>query len=82
MTFQHHDQIAGTLDLVKGQGLISEYLVSWRGRDGRLEPKVVVWSEAGTRPDTVRGKLIRSLLGLVPSRQILIVDDDDALRPG
>jgi hypothetical protein len=82
VTFQHHDRIAGTLDLVKGQGLISEYLVSWRGHGGRLEPKVVAWSEAGTRPDTVRGKLIWSLLGLVPSKRILVVDDNDGLRPG
>ena len=76
MAFQHHDEIAGTLDRVKDQGLISEYLVSWRGRGGDLEPKLVVWSAAGTTPDRVRSSLVRSLVGLVPSTRILIVADE------
>ncbi len=78
MTFQHHDRIAGRLDRAKGQGLISEYLVSWRGRGGELKPRVVAWREAGAPRETVRGRLVRSLFGLVPSRRILVVDDAEA----
>jgi hypothetical protein len=77
VTLQHYARIAGRLDRAKGRGLISEYLVSWRGHGGRLTPKVVVWSETGARTQ-VRSELVRSLLGLVPSRQILIVDDQGA----
>lgn len=75
MTLRHHDRIADRLDRVKGQGLISEYLVSWRGHGGRLTPKVVVWSVAGASA-RVRSKLARALAGLVPSTRILIVDDE------
>lgn len=75
MSFSNYDRIAGTLDRAKGQGLISEYLVSWRGRGGRLKPKVTVWRDAGATPGTLRDKLAKSLFGLVPPTHILVVDD-------
>ena len=70
---ENHDDIASVLDEVRGRGLISEYLVSWRGREGRLTPSVTVWSEGESA--VLKGALRRSLLGLVPARQILVVDD-------
>ena len=75
MTFPHHDEIAGTLDRAKGQGLISEYLVSWRGQGGRLTPKVTVWRDRRAAAGKVRDRLAQSLFGLVPSGRILVVDD-------
>ncbi len=75
MSLSHYDQIAGMLDRAKGQGLISEYLVSWRGRGGRLKPKVTVWRDTGAAPSKLRDKLAAALFGLVPSTSILIVDD-------
>jgi hypothetical protein len=75
MAFLDHDEIAGRLDRAKGQGLISEYLVSWRGRGDRLEPKVTVWREAGAMSTKLRDNLARSLAGLVPSGCILVLDD-------
>ncbi len=76
MAFPHYDKIAGTLDRAKGQGLISEYLVSWRGRGGRLTPKVTVWRKAGAASHKLRDRLAESLLGLVPSGRIRVVDDN------
>lgn len=77
MAFPHYDKIAGTLDRAKGQGLISEYLVSWRGRGGRLKPKVTVWRQTtGAASYKLRDKLAESLFGVVPSGRILVVDDN------
>ncbi len=78
MAFDHQEQIAATLDLAKVQGLISEYLVSWRGAAGFLEPRVVVWSEPGAITDKLRGKLARQLFHLVPSENILVIDGAQA----
>lgn len=78
MVFPNRNQIARMLELVKGEGIISDYFVSWRGRGGRLEPKVAVWSQAGAAADRARGKVVRSLAGLVPRERIVVVDEDAA----
>ena len=75
MAFLDYDKIAGRLDRAKGQGLISDYLVSWRGRAGRLKPKVTVWRNACAASSQLRDRLTQSLFGLVPAARILILDD-------
>lgn len=70
-----HQEIANALDEARHQGLISDYFVSWRGRDGRLEPKIAIWSDAESSAERVRDEILRSLLGLVPSRGIIVLDD-------
>ncbi len=79
MAFRDRHKIAGRLARAKGRGLISDYLVSWRGRGGRLEPKVTVWRDAGVMSGELRDRLVRSLAGLVRSGHILVLDDP--LRP-
>lgn len=77
-----HREIANVLDEVRDQGLISDYLVSWRGRDGRLEPKVAVWSDAESPAERVRDEILQSLLGLVPSRGIIVLDNSAVAPDG
>ncbi len=77
MAFPDYDKIAVTLDRAKCQGLISEYLVSWRGRAGRLKPRVTVWRRAGgAASHKLRDNLAQSLFGLVPPARILVMDDN------
>jgi hypothetical protein len=69
-----HDEIVRFLEVIKKKGLISEYLVSWNGRDGRLTPKVTVWRTENTLPvHRVRGTIARKLFGLIPAERINII---------
>ena len=71
-----HDEIVRFLETIKKKGLISEYLVSWNGRDGRLTPKVTVWRTDGTLPvQRVKGTIARRLFGLIPADRISIIAD-------
>lgn len=71
-----HDEIVRFLETIKKKGLISEYLVSWNGRDGRLTPKVTVWRTDGTLPvHRVKGTIARRLFGLIPVERISIIAD-------
>jgi hypothetical protein len=36
--------ISERLEGLKNRGLVSEYLIAWRGQAGRLEPNVTVWA--------------------------------------
>jgi hypothetical protein len=62
------------LEVTKKFGLVSEYLVSWTGRSGRLDPKVTVWGKDGTPEDVVQHYIARLLKGLVPDRRIIVAD--------
>ena len=60
------------LEATKRFGLLSDYLVSWTGRAGRLNAKVTVWGKDGTPEEVVRHYIARLLKGLVPDRQISV----------
>jgi hypothetical protein len=51
---------------------LSDYLVIWSGRAGRLSAKVTVWGKDGTPEDVVQGYIARLLRGLVNDRQIFV----------
>jgi len=70
------DRIAEKLESIKEVGHISEYLVTWRGSDGRLDPNVTVWTEP--EEDRVKPLIARCLSGLVPSENIHVLADQDA----
>jgi hypothetical protein len=68
------DEIVRFLEAIKKKGLISEYLVSWNGRDGRLTPKVTIWHGHASLPThRVKGKIAKRLFGLIPAERISIV---------
>jgi len=73
--YANQDAILERLETTKQFGLLSDYLVSWTGRSGRLRAKVTVWGRHGTPTDVVQGYIARLLKGLVSARQIVIAAD-------
>jgi hypothetical protein len=72
--YPNQDAILERLEMTKQFGLLSDYLVSWTGRAGRLSAKVTVWGRDGTPTDVVESYIARLLRGLVSARQIVIAD--------
>ncbi len=73
--YPNQDAIFERLEATKKFGLLSDYLVSWTGRSGRLDPKVTVWGNDGTPEDVVQDYISQLLKGLVPDRQISVAAD-------
>jgi hypothetical protein len=72
--YPNRDAIFERLETTKRFGLLSDYLVTWTGRAGRLSAKVTVWGRDGTPTDVVQSYIARLLKGLVNARQIVIAD--------
>jgi hypothetical protein len=72
----HPDEnaILERLETTKRYGLVSDYLVSWTGRAGRLKAKVTVWRNNGASGYVVQDYIARLLRGLVPGGQISVAD--------
>ena len=70
--YPNQDAIFERLETTKQFGLLSDYLVSWSGRSGRLSPKVTVWGKGGTPEDVVESYVSRLLRGLVKEHQISV----------
>ena len=73
--YPNQDAIFERLETTKKFGLLSDYLVSWTGRAGRLHAKVTVWANTGTPTDVVQHYVARLLKGLVNGRQIVVAAD-------
>jgi hypothetical protein len=72
--YPNQDAIFERLEATKQHGLLSDYLVSWSGRAGRLSAKVTVWGKDGTPEDVVQHYIVQLLKGLVPDRKIIVAD--------
>ena len=59
----------------RNSSVLSDYLVSWSGRSGRLSPKVTVWGKNGTPADVVGHYVAQLLKGLVNERRIFVAAD-------
>jgi len=70
--YPNQDAIFERLETTKKFGLLSDYLVSWSGRSGKLNAKVTVWGKDGTPEDVVQSYVTRLLKGLVNDRQIFV----------
>jgi hypothetical protein len=70
--YPNQDEIFERLERTKQLGLLSDYLVSWSGRAGRLRAKVTVWGKDGTPADVVRDYIAQLLKGLVADRRISV----------
>ncbi len=70
--YPNQDAIFERLETTKRFGLLSDYLVSWTGRAGRLSAKVTVWGKDGTPEDVVQHYVARLLKGLVNVRRIFV----------
>jgi hypothetical protein len=73
--YPNQDAIFERLETTKKFGLLSDYLVSWSGRSGRLSAKVTVWGNDGTPQDVVQDYITQLLKGLVPDRHISVAAD-------
>jgi hypothetical protein len=73
--YPNQDAILERLETTKKFGLLSDYLVSWTGRAGRLSAKVTVWGKDGASEDVVQHYIARLLKGLVNGRQIFVAAD-------
>ena len=70
--YPNQDAIFERLETTKQFGLLSDYLVSWSGRAGRLSAKVTVWGKDGTPDAVVQSYVARLLKGLVGDGQIFV----------
>ena len=70
--YPNQDAIFERLETTKRFGLLSDYLVSWSGRAGRLSAKVTVWGKDGTPQDVVQRYVSGLLSGLVRDGQIVV----------
>ena len=73
--YPNQDAIFERLETTKKLGLLSDYLVSWTGRAGRLSAKVTVWGNNGTPEEVVQHYVARLLRGLVNGRHIFVAAD-------
>jgi hypothetical protein len=73
--YPNQDAIFERLETTKKLGLLSDYLVSWSGRSGKLKAKVTVWGKDGTPQDIVQHYISRLLRGLVTDGQIYVAAD-------
>ena len=63
--YPNQDAIFERLETTKKFGLLSDYLVSWVGRAGRLNPKVTVWGKDGTPEGTYEGMVRHNVRTIV-----------------
>jgi hypothetical protein len=70
-----HTLISERLDDLKRRGLVSDYLVAWRGLAGQLEPRIAVWG--GQLPDAadLARELAAALAGLVAPAAVTVRED-------
>jgi hypothetical protein len=72
--YPNQDAIFERLEATKQFGLLSDYLVSWSGRGGRLSAKVTVWKKDGISEEAMRNYIRQLLRGLVTDGQIFVAE--------
>ena len=75
MNSQTHFEIAARLELIRSEGLISDFWVSWVGSGGNLEPRVCGWTQSNENLLGALQRLNAALAGLVSSGNIVIKRD-------
>jgi len=70
---ENYDRITHSLEAIKENGQISDYLVSWKGQGGTLEPSVTVWRKPSAKSDQIKGEIVETLFGLVPETRIVVL---------
>jgi hypothetical protein len=64
--------IIGKLEASKAAGWLSEYLVAWHGRAGKLSPQVTVWRPEGVSERALRRYVAGVLAGHVGALDIVV----------
>ena len=73
---ENQQPIVERLEAAKSVGLISDYLLRWRGTAASLSPKVTVWSGYPAQADTILHEVAARLAGLVGHGQIVVIEDE------
>jgi hypothetical protein len=72
---RHQQPIFDRLEAARKAGVISDYLLRWRGSPTGFAPKVTAWSAARVTGDFAHKQLVRLLRGLVGATQIVVLED-------
>jgi hypothetical protein len=67
-----HHKIADKLEAAKASGLIRDYLVSWVGFGGQLDPVVSGWKSPGQSDESVQQRITTLLSGLVSAQNVRV----------
>jgi hypothetical protein len=67
-----HRQISAKLERAKAAGLIRDYLISWVGFGGKLDPVVRGWKSAAQPDESVQRRIAALLAGLVSARNVKV----------
>jgi hypothetical protein len=67
-----HHKIADRLEAAKAAGLICDYLVSWVGFGGRLDPVVSGWKSSAQPDESVQRRIAALLAGLVSEQNVRV----------
>ena len=71
----NQQMIFDLLNAARKAGIISDFLLRWRGSARRLSPKITVWTAASAAREGVRDQLVRLLNGFVGSAQIVMLEE-------
>jgi hypothetical protein len=71
----NHQVIFDLLESARRAGVISEFLLKWRGSARGFTPKVIVWSAASYAKGAAHEQLDRLLHRFIGSGQIVMLDD-------
>jgi hypothetical protein len=67
-----HHKIEDKLEAAKASGLICDYLVSWVGFGGRLDPVVSGWKNSAQPDESVQRLMVTLLTGLVSEQNVRV----------
>jgi hypothetical protein len=67
-----HHKIADKLEGAKASGLICDYLVSWVGFGGKLDPVVSGWKSSAQPDESVQRLMAALLAGLVSEQNVRV----------
>lgn len=74
-SIRHQRPIFDRLEAARKAGVISDYLLKWRGSPTGFAPKVTAWSAACVTGDFAHKRLVLLLRGLVGATQIVVLED-------
>jgi hypothetical protein len=71
-----HSEIARRLEASKAAGLITDYFISWIGRDGAFTPLVRAWIDPAASEARARDQISTSLAGIIKASNLAIIMND------
>lgn len=76
-----HREIARRLEASKASGLITDYFISWIGRDGAFTPVVRAWIDPAASEARARDQISISLASIIKASNLAIIMNDRPTPP-